>query len=452
MSLNNKRKDMTPFDMARKPAKQYPFLMPLVWGASYLMTRRFRLKIEKVAMENVKPPYLVVSTHQGFADYYIGPLVMFPHRAVYVSDMEGFAAFGKWLYRGLGCIGKRRYVPDISVIMNMKYALEQGQSVVIYPESRHANVGTTSCIPKNLGKLAKLLQVPIVTVSAKGCYLANPFWNEEKTRKVPVIVKMECVYDAAAVKEAKESEIQARLEKMLTYDEYDYQHEAGFQIADKDRAEGLHHALYQCRACGTLYKMATKESSLWCEACGTKWNLSTDGWLVLENDKLHVSEDSSKLHIPDWYEWQRKNIVAELIQTPSYERRYEVHIEALPNEKGFVRIGKGKLVLNEREFVLSFTNIDEVPQHAIGGVPQQIVFKHSNRQSVQTEYNYRKRGPCIVLSTKDCCYYIYSEDANFNPTELQFVGEYLYDAKLEFNSLIFGGRTRDEAVYTMTSS
>lgn len=457
---------MTPFDMARRPAKQYPFLMPIVWGVSYLMTRRYQLKIEKVSMKHVKPPYLVVSTHQGFADYYIGPLVIFPHRAVYVSDMEGFAAFGKWLYRGLGCIGKRRYVPDISVIMNMRYALSKGQSVIIYPESRHANVGTTSCIPMNLGKLVKLLQVPVVTVSTKGCYLANPFWNEEKTRKVPVIVRMECIYDVVAVKEANESEIQKKLEEKLTYDEYAYQHEAGFQITDKDRAEGLHHALYQCRACGISYKMMTKGSELWCESCGAKWNLSEDGWLVLEeNNKLHVSEDveklhipgdeselhvsedikklhipkdENKLHIPDWYEWQRKNVIAELIKPPIFERRYNVHIEALPNEKGFVRLGSGELILNEREFVLLFNRTDEVLQYAINGgsqhtidrEPQRIVFKHSIRQSVQTEYNYRGRGPCIVLSTKDCCYYIYSDDEHFNPTEIQFVGEYLYSANL----------------------
>lgn len=116
---------MTPYNMARKPSKQNPFLLPLIWGGSYLMTRPFHLKITKNKMNNIKPPYLVLSTHQGFSDYYIAPLAMFPHRAVYVSDMEGFAAFGNGLYRGLGCIAKRRYVPDISVVQNMRYALSK---------------------------------------------------------------------------------------------------------------------------------------------------------------------------------------------------------------------------------------------------------------------------------------------------------------------------------------
>ena len=117
--LHNKKKNWKPFDMNKKPVKQYPFLVPFIWGASWLMTRRFRLKIEKENMEHIRPPYLVLSTHQGFSDYYIAPLALFPHRANYVSDIEGFAAFGEWLYRGIGCIGKRRYVSDVAVVKNI---------------------------------------------------------------------------------------------------------------------------------------------------------------------------------------------------------------------------------------------------------------------------------------------------------------------------------------------
>lgn len=86
--LHNKKKNWKPFDMNKKPVKQYPFLVPLIWGASWLMTRRFSLKIEKENMEHIRPPYLVLSTHQGFSDYYIAPLALFPHRANYVSDMR----------------------------------------------------------------------------------------------------------------------------------------------------------------------------------------------------------------------------------------------------------------------------------------------------------------------------------------------------------------------------
>lgn len=409
--LINKKKDMTPFDMKRRPAKQYPVLLPLIWGGSYIMTRQFKLKINKINMKGLKPPYLVISTHQGFSDYYIGPLAMFPHRAMYVSDMEGFAAFGKWLYRGIGCIGKRRYVPDTTVIANMKYAFSKKQSVMLFPESRHSNIGTTAYIPDNIGRLAKYFGVPVVTLSVNGSYLANPFWQEEKTHKVPIKATIECIYTKDALAKADANDIQEKIEERLTYDEYDYQHQTGFLIKAADRAEGLEKALYQCKACGKLYTMTTAGSTLSCSACDSSWELTTDGWL----------QDSSgtKLHLPNWYEWQRSQIIKELKANPVFERSFAVTVEALPNEKGFIHLGDGSLTLDQDKFTLCYNDI--------AGTAQTLNFKHKHRESVQTEYNYRKKGPCIVLSTKDCCFYVYPKCKDFNPTELQFIGEYLHN-------------------------
>ena len=39
------------------------------------------------------------------------------------------------------------------------------------------------------------------------------------------------------------------------------------------------------------------------------------------------------------------------------------------------------------------------------------------------EYNYRKNGMAVVLSNQDMTYYIYSNDKDFNATELQFIEE-----------------------------
>lgn len=107
MILTNKRKDMTPFDMTEKPVKQLLPLAWLLWGASYILTTRFKLKPERIGMKGLKGPFLVLSTHQGFSDYFIAPRMLFPRRANYVSDMEGFANYGKLLYKHGGCIGNR---------------------------------------------------------------------------------------------------------------------------------------------------------------------------------------------------------------------------------------------------------------------------------------------------------------------------------------------------------
>lgn len=400
--LNNKSSDMTPYDMARKPSKQYPILLPVIWGGSFLMTRQFGLKITK-NLRGVKPPYLIYSTHQGFSDYYVGPLSMFPRRCMFVSDMEGFAAFGNWLYRGIGCIPKRRYVPDLNVMRNIKYGLKRGQSVMIFPESRHANIGTTSYVPQNLGRLAKLLKVPVVVLSINGSYLANPFWDEEHTRKVKMKAELKCLYTVNELSKASSSDIQKNVEKHLQYDEYKYQQDEGILIKDKNRAKGIHIPLYQCRKCSTKYHMTSEGITLKCNNCGASWELTEDGWLF---------NGSRKTHIPDWYEWERQEATKD---TSNFDKKFKVRIEALPNEKGFVNLGEGELTMDSKEFVLTFPD------------KTRLNFPHKLRESLQTEYNYRGKGMAVVLSTKDCCYYLYSTDADFNPTELQFISEYLFN-------------------------
>lgn len=408
--LTNKKRDMTPFDMKKPPMKQKWYLMPLIWGGSWIMTRQFRLKINKKNMSEIKPPYIVISTHQGFSDYYIAPLALFPHRANYVSDMEGFAAFGEWLYRAIGCIGKRRYVPDSMVVKNIKYSLDRGRAVVIYPESRHSNVGTTAYIPPNMGKLVKMFKVPLVILSSNGSYLANPFWDEEHTRKVSMKSTLECVYTVEEVEKLSAQEIQKTIEARLQYDEYKWQQDNNISIGEPKRAEGLHKALYQCRKCKTEFSMKSEAAKLYCTKCHAEWELVPYGYLEFQSD--YSNEKSDIIHIPDWYEWQRTNLIEE-INADKYSVKFNVRVEALPNSKGFVPLGNGTLIHNEKGFYLRLDG-------------RELFFDHYSRESVQTEYNYRGRGACIVLSDKDCCYYIYSEDINFNPTKIQFAGEHFH--------------------------
>ena len=96
-----------------------------------------------------------------------------------------------------------------------------------------------------------------------------------------------------------------------------------------------------------------------------------------------------------------------------YRCDLSVRVEALPNASGFIPMGEGRLTQEEKGFTLSVQG-------------KTLVFDHVSRESVQTEYNYRGRGACIVLSDRDCCYYIYSKEPDFAPTRIQFAGEYFY--------------------------
>ncbi len=415
-----KKDHTTPFNMRIPPKKQNPFLMPLIWLGSYLLTRKNRLKIER-KLRGIKPPFLVLATHQGFSDYYVAPLALFPHRANYVSDMEGFWAFGEWLYRSVGCIGKRRFVSDVSVLWNLKKCVQRGQSVVVYPESRHCNAGTTSYLPDHLGKLAKYLNVPVVILSTHGSYLESPFWDEEYSRKAPITAKLECLYTKDELQNADEEEIQGKAAHALQYDEYAWQQENKI-ILKHSRANGLHKVLYLCPHCksrNTLspdisdsFTMTSDEEGIACGRCNARWKLTALG--ELEYNAEHENKNGKKefITVPAWYEWERTCAINDW-NGSSQKVTYSVHVEALPNSYGFIDCGSGTLELNQDAFILNYSD-------------QRLVFPHRIRESVQTEYNYKGKGMCIVLSTRDNCYYIYSKDRHFNPTWLQFIAEYLY--------------------------
>ncbi|MBQ8952251.1 MAG: 1-acyl-sn-glycerol-3-phosphate acyltransferase [Eubacterium sp.] len=423
--LNNKHENMLPFDMSEPPVTVPRFLKPLMLGASYIMTRSSHLKIRRIGMEKVGPTFLVLSMHQGFSDYYIAPLALYKYNPNYISDMEGFAAFGKTIYRNIGCIGKRRYVPDVNILRNIGKSFEMGNPVVIFPESRHSNVGTTSYIPKNMGRLAKHLAkrygTPLVTLSIHGSYLTNPFGDEEHTRKGKTEATLELLYTANELVSLDEETIQQAVESKLNYDEYAWQQENHIGFTGRNLAKGLHLPLYLCPACNSRYTMISRDDRLGCTSCRKVWKLSPYGYLYDISGK--------KYSVTDWYDREREDAES---YAADYSNSFSVRIEALPNEYGFVKLGTGTLTVSPDEFTLSFSprkKYNYTPSHWTFSEKAKKVtihFPHRTRESLQTEYNYRGRGPAVVLSHQDMTYYIYSDDKDFNPTELQFIAEYLY--------------------------
>lgn len=403
--LINKTGDMTPFNMSQRPCRQNPLLLPLIWTASYFATRRAGLKIIKSGMEGLKPPFLVLSEHHGFMDYYISPLALFPYRANYISDVEGFAAFGKTLYRQIGCVAKRRHVGDISLIRNILHVTETNKDIiVVYPEARHSNAGTNSRLPESTAKLVRLLGLPVVIMKFFGSYLTSPIWDEHNRRRVPLEVSLTKILDPAQIVQYKLSEIGELLSAYFQYDEYKWQMDNKIEITYDKRAEGLHKVLYQCPNCMTEYEMKSFGHTIKCNTCGKRWEMDEFGRL---NSPDGFTEFT---HIPDWYEFQRAAVHRE-IDRGKYSLNCEATIEALPSEKGFVNLGNGSL----RHDLCGFSfNV-----HITG---ESFFFPSTGMDSVHTEYSYRGKGDCIVLSTRDCCYYLYPQ-SKYSVTKMQFAAE-----------------------------
>lgn len=404
--LNNKERDMTPYPISKKPKRQCAPLLPLIWLASRVMTLRNRLRIDRSGIKGLKPPFLVLAEHHGFTDYFLLPLALMPYRASYVSDVEGFAAFDDGLYTAIGCIPTRRFTRDTALVRNIRHATHTNRDiVVVFPEARHSNVGTNSVLPASVGKLVRLLGLPVVVAHVQGSYLNSPIWDETNRRRAPLLVSLELAFTTKQIDAHTPEEITTLLNQKFGYDEYRWQAENNIRIPYANRAEGLHKMLYQCPRCMREHTMHSKENRLYCTACNKSWHMDEYG-------QLHALEgDTEYPHIPDWYEFERKQVH---IQTSAetYQLDIPVRVDALPNHKGFVPLGTGRLCHTPAGFSLWLP--DEDNPH---------IFASVGMASVHTEYDYRGRGDCVVLSTPGCCYYLYPQSSDVSVTKIQFAAE-----------------------------
>ena len=95
----NMKKIITkPFDRDKIPPRQAWWGMPVVWIWSLIATFGTHLKIHKENTKGLKPPFILLGSHHAFNDFCVTPLAIFPHRANYVSELEGFKNYGEWPY------------------------------------------------------------------------------------------------------------------------------------------------------------------------------------------------------------------------------------------------------------------------------------------------------------------------------------------------------------------
>jgi len=405
-------KEIKKFDMAKRPIKQRWFLTPVTWLLSFPEIWRRKLKITKVNMKGLKPPYLFISNHMAFVDFKSATRAIFPHKANYVVAIDGFLK-GEWLLRQVGCICKRKFTNDLLLIKNMKYALDVNKSVLaLYPEARYSYCGTNSVLPDSLGKLAKMYKVPVVTFIQHGNYLSQPVWNLEK-RKCRIEATMTLLFTPEQIEKASVEEINRRLNETFKYDEYAWQKENHIVIDHPNRAKGLHHILYQCPHCLTESRMNSDKDEIWCEHCHKRWKMNELGEISAIEGKTEFS------HIPDWFEFER-DMVRKQIEDGSYFFMDKVIVDSLPNAKGYIRLGEATLTHSIDGFVLEkFTDTEHF----------RLEKKPLSLYSLHIEYDYFGKGDCLDLSTLEDTFYLYPLTRKNVVTKLQFAVEEIYKIK-----------------------
>ena len=406
--------EITRFDMQKPPTRTRWYLRPLTWLLSAPDVLLHRCNIQKTGMEGVKPPYVLLCNHNAFMDFKVATMAMFPHRANYVVAIDGFIG-REQLLRDVGCVCKRKFTSDITLIRQLRRVIQNGDIAVIYPEARYSLCGTTAVLPASLGKMCKMFGAPVVTLICHGHHVNSPFWNLHDRKVAPTEAEMRLLFTPEDLKALSPDELNSRIVEAFRYDDFAWQKERGIRTPYKKRAEGLHKVLYQCPACGAEYRMTSEGTKLRCTACGKSWTMSELGELSADEGETEFP------HIPDWYEWERKNVRREVEAGTYSSGVLPVHVSSLPNAKRFLPLGRGTMVHDMNGFTVRGMTPSGEPFEMVKTVP--------SLYSCHIEYEYLgKFGDCVDLNTLEDTWYVYPEGNGFSVTKMALATEELYYA------------------------
>lgn len=398
------------YNTARYPIRQPIYLTWLINVLSRIMLANKKYKVEKINMEGLKPPYMILSNHMSFIDFELVSVGTGMSRVNNVVNIDGYYN-RPWLMEWIGAICTRKFTTDLHLVKSIKKVLERGDILCMYPEARYSPSGFTSYLPPSLGYMAKRNKVPIVAVVHRGNYLHAPFWNYRKKRKVPLYTTMTQILTREDIEALTPDEINARIREALTYDEYKYQRENGILITEPYRAEGMHKILYKCPAC-RAEAMASEGAEVYCTECGKRYTLGEDGILSANDGETEFR------YVPDWYEWERAEVRLE-IERGEYHYEDEVDVYSMPGCWKFEPLGKARVVHDiEKGFIIEGRY--RAGDYRIQRKPLEI-----NSLHVEYDFPHVRVDDCFDISTEQDSFYCYPTRRNVL-TKLALATEEIY--------------------------
>ena len=89
MQVNYKNKKR--YNTGKKPIRQPLYLMGLIWLLSRFALIGKKRKIEKINMEELKPPYMILSNHMSFIDFELTAMATWPTASTTWSTWTGIS-------------------------------------------------------------------------------------------------------------------------------------------------------------------------------------------------------------------------------------------------------------------------------------------------------------------------------------------------------------------------
>lgn len=369
----------------RRPSRLLHLAMRL---AAVPDLRETSFTYESVGMERAgRGPWLVLMNHCSFLDFEIASRILWPRPYSIVATSDGFVG-KEGVMRALGCIPTCKFIPDATLVLDMKHALKVNKNhVLMYPEASYSFDGTTTPLPPRFSRLLRFLGVPVVMITTYGSFTRDPLYNNLQNRRVKVHAKVECLLTPEEIRTRSVEELEDVVRKAFDLDYFRWQAEHQVCTAEPFRADGLNRVLFRCCECGVEGAMVGKGTTLTCNACGR----------VFPMDELGRLAGGRFSHIPDWHRWEREQIRLS-IQQGTYVVETPVRIGMMVDYKAIYFVGEGVLRHDHKGFELT-------------GCDGQIHFVQSPRKcySVYSDYNWYEIGDVVCIGNTRTLYYCFPD-------------------------------------------
>lgn len=336
-----------------KPVKQSALARAILNLASGGEIKAVNFTYDEIGMEQLgkNEPALFLMNHSSFTDLMIAARMLRKRQYHIVTTNDGFIGKSS-LMRFIGCIPTKKFIAEMSLVKDIQYTLKElNSSILMFPEASYSFDGSMTPLPKSLGKLIKLLKVPVVIISTKGAFLRDPLYNNLQKRKADVSATVTYRFSPEDIESLSAQEINEILAKEFAYDHFRDQVARNVKITEKFRADGLHRPLYKCPSCLCEGKMEGHGVSIKCSNCNFEAELTEEGTLKYkETCKIDTLKKNHRF-VTDWYAWERECVKKEL-SDGTYHMDLDVDILMLADYKCMYRVGEGVLTHSEDGFQL----------------------------------------------------------------------------------------------------
>ncbi|MBQ4397613.1 MAG: 1-acyl-sn-glycerol-3-phosphate acyltransferase [Clostridia bacterium] len=399
-----------PPEKHEKPLRPSRFVRALLRTLSAGELRDVGFTFDAEGMERLgkDQPALFLMNHSSFIDLKIASVMLYPRPFNIICTSDGFVG-KKQLMRHLGCIPTRKFIPDVTLVKDMVVAVKElGNSLLMYPEASYSFDGTATPLPRSLGKLLKLLGIPVVMIKTSGAFLRDPLYNMLQVRKVPVSAHMRYVLSPEDIAQKSVEQLNEILRELFTFDYFREQQQNGIRVTEPFRADGLNRVLYKCPACLTEGQMEGKGIRLRCGCCGKTWELTEQGVL-----KAEEGEDTFP-HIPDWYAWERDCVRKEW-EAGTYSLDIPVTIRMLVDSKCLYTVGEGRLTHTKEG--LHLTGCDGKLDY---------LHKPALSYSLYSDYYWYELGDMICIGNSKALYYCFPKEGGDVVAKTRLAAEEYY--------------------------